>query len=97
MFNEVPLVNIDSKDVNIKIPTLTSDDIIKYQNYLKLWVEQNAQILEDWTEMINKMLAMCGTTDKAEAKKTKTTLETMQKTMLGTDSPLSTGDRQSLS
>jgi hypothetical protein len=71
MFNEVPLVNIDTKELTIKVPALTSEDIDKYASYLSLRVEQNQKILEDWTSMINETLAMCGTTDKSEAKKIK--------------------------
>ncbi|MCX6825442.1 MAG: VCBS repeat-containing protein [candidate division SR1 bacterium] len=69
MFNEVPLINIDSKDVNIKIPSLTIDDIKKYQSYLTLWIAKNGQIIDDWTNMFNQILAICGTIDKPEAQK----------------------------
>ena len=71
MFNAVPLINIDSKDLNIKIPSLTSDDIKKYQSLLTLWIAKNEKIVADWTDMLNQMLAICGTTSKAEAQKTK--------------------------
>lgn len=69
MFEEVPLVNIDTQAINIKIPMMTSDDIVAYINYLKLRVEKNEKILQDRTEMLNEMLALCGTTSKADAKK----------------------------
>lgn len=75
MFKEVPLVNIDTKDLNIKIPALTSEDIDKYVSYLTLWIEKNGKIVEDRTSMINETLALCGTTDKQEAKTTKARLE----------------------
>ncbi|MEI6672328.1 MAG: hypothetical protein WCL02_02980 [bacterium] len=76
MFKDVPLVNIDTKDLNVKIPALTSDDINKYESYLTLWIEKNGKILEDRTSMINETLALCGTTDKQEAKTNKARLET---------------------
>ena len=76
LFKEVPLINIDTKDLNIKIPALTSDDIIKYVSYLKIREAKNSQILEDWTSLINQTLALCGTTDKAEAQDMKAKLET---------------------
>lgn len=47
MFKEVPLINIDTQDITIKVPALTSDDIKKYQNYLMLWIAKNGQIAED--------------------------------------------------
>jgi len=77
---------------------LTSDDITKYQNYLKLWLEKNGQILEDWTSMFNQMLAICGTTDKEEAKKTKANLEKIQSSLLmNEDHTLTQADKNSLS
>jgi len=69
MFKEVPLVNIDTQDVSIKIPSLTSDDINKYTNYLTMRIEKNGKIIEDRTDMLNQMLALCGTTSKIEAQK----------------------------
>ncbi len=67
MFSEVPLVNIDTKDINIKIPALTSDDVNKYSNYLQLRWEKNTKILEEWTDMLNRALALCQTVNKTEA------------------------------
>ena len=84
MFKEVPLVNIDTKDLNIKIPSLTSEDINKYISYLTLWIEKNGKTLEDWTSVINEILAMCGTTDKKEAADTKKKLETEKAALNGT-------------
>lgn len=79
IFKEVPLINIDTKDLNVKIPALTSEDINKYVNYLSLWIEKNEKILEDWTNTINETLALCGTTDKTQAQKAITDLEEQQK------------------
>lgn len=59
IFNEVPLVNIDSQDINIKIPALTSDDIKKYQNYLGLWIEKNNQIVQDRGDFLLSIASMC--------------------------------------
>jgi hypothetical protein len=85
MFKEVPLVNIDTKDLNIKIPSLTSDDINKYTSYLTLWIEKNGKILEDRTSVINEILAMCGTTDKDEAADIKEKLEAEKIALNGTE------------
>jgi len=64
----VPLIKIDTKDLNIKVPALTSDDINKYVSYLTIRKEKNEQILKDWTMVFNEVLAVCGTTDKATAR-----------------------------
>ena len=81
MFNEVPLINIESKDLTIKVPALTSEDINKYVSYLTLRVEKNGTILEERTSMLNETLAMCGATDKAEAKATIKNLEAIYATL----------------
>lgn len=82
MFQEVPLVNIDTKDLNIKIPALTSEDINKYVSYLTLRVDKNGKILEDWTSVINETLALCWTTDKTEARATIANLKAEQKAII---------------
>jgi len=66
IFQEVPLVNIDSQDINIKIPALTSDDIKNYQSYLTLWIEKNAQVLEDRWELMSAITATCSTSELKE-------------------------------
>ncbi|MEI8091142.1 MAG: hypothetical protein WCG98_02600 [bacterium] len=95
MFKDVPLINLSSKDINVKIPALTSDEVDKYYSYLKSWIAQNAQILEDWTDVINKMLALCGTTDKTEAKTTKATLE-KEKIAIAGNTNLTQADKNKL-
>ena len=71
MFKDVPLININTKDINVKIPALTSDDINNYYSYGKSWLAKNGKILEDWTKEVNQLLAFCGTTNKADAQKMK--------------------------
>jgi hypothetical protein len=38
MFDAVPLVKLHTRDVNIKIPMIYSEDIINYTNYLNTWL-----------------------------------------------------------
>ena len=78
MFKEVPLINLSTKDINVKIPSLTSEDITTYASYLKTWLAKNEQIVQDWTTLLNQTLAICGTTSKAEAQKMKDTLTTQR-------------------
>jgi hypothetical protein len=52
IFNEVPLININTQVINIKIPALTSDDLNNYRNYLTMRVEQNKKIIADRGEML---------------------------------------------
>lgn len=81
MFKEVPLINLSTKDINVKIPSLTTEEITKYGSYLQAWMAKNAQIVEDRSKILNKMLALCGTTSKAEAQKMKDTLTEQKKTI----------------
>jgi len=68
MFKEVPLINMNTKDIDIKIPMIGSEDITKYVAYLKARYETNAKILERRISMVNNVLAFCGQTSKTEAK-----------------------------
>ena len=74
IFKEVPLVNIDTQDINIKIPALTTDDIKKYQNYLKLRSEKNGKIVEDRGDSIASMASMCSVQEIADQLKDSKTL-----------------------
>lgn len=95
IFKEVPLIQFESKDINMKIPMVTSDDINAYVNYLTLRMEKNQKILEDRTEMINQILAMCGTTSKSDAAAMKKKLETEKQTLEG-DMSLTADEKSSL-
>lgn len=59
MFSEVPLINIDTKDINVKIPALTTEDINKYSSYLKLRVEKAERSIKDWEEFFVSMSQLC--------------------------------------
>lgn len=63
IFQEVPLVNIDSKEINIKIPALTTDDIKKYQSYLTLRIDKNNKIFNDRKDIIKQFNALCSVQD----------------------------------
>lgn len=49
-----------------------------------MWIEENGKTLEDRTDMLNQMLAMCGTTDKADAQKMKDELVAQKATITDT-------------
>lgn len=63
VFEEVPLVNIETKDLNVKVPSLTSEEIQKYESYITLWIGQNQSILEDRKKVIESMTTLCNTTE----------------------------------
>ena len=35
MFQEVPLLRLESKDMIVKVPMITTENILQYTNYLK--------------------------------------------------------------
>lgn len=69
MFNEVPLINMNTKDINIKIPMIGSEDITKYIAYMQTRVEANIKILDRRLSLTNNVLAFCGRTSREEAPK----------------------------
>lgn len=60
MFKDVPLININTKDINVKVPALTSEDINKYYSYLNSWIIQNEKILEDRQSFLDELTRFCG-------------------------------------
>jgi hypothetical protein len=59
MFKEVPLINMNTKDIDIKIPMIASEDITKYIAYLKTRYETNVKILDRRISLVNNVLAFC--------------------------------------
>lgn len=53
------MIQIESRDINIQIPDLTSDEINAYGNYLKLRGEQNQKIREQRETMFKSMTTLC--------------------------------------
>jgi hypothetical protein len=59
IFDKVPLVNINTKDINIKIPLLTTDQLSSYTSYLNLRLQKNQKILKRREEVAYKKLEEC--------------------------------------
>lgn len=59
MFNDVNLINFNTKDVSITVPMIYSEDIIRYNSYLENYIEENEQILIDRTDMVKSALGVC--------------------------------------
>ena len=60
MFNNVPLININTRDVNINIPMIYSDDIRAYTTYLKSWLQENQDKLLEWEGLLQGVFGVCG-------------------------------------
>ena len=68
MFDAVPLVKLHTRDVNIKIPMIYSEDIINYSNYLNTWLGNQMKVLRRWLYSLSDVFALCGTITQQEAK-----------------------------
>jgi hypothetical protein len=52
MFEQTPLVRINTVDVPVNIPMIYAEDIAKYESYLKTRIERNKQIIKDWETLL---------------------------------------------
>jgi len=52
LFEQVPLVNIQTKDVALKIPAVTTDDLIRYGSYMEAWTRRNGAVLKDRQDVL---------------------------------------------
>ncbi|MDD3263232.1 MAG: VCBS repeat-containing protein [Candidatus Absconditabacteria bacterium] len=67
IFQSIPLVDLYTKDVVIKIPLPTSDDIVKYENYGRTWLDNQKKILKKWLEAVHELAYVCGKVTKEDA------------------------------
>lgn len=72
MFENIPIIKFDTKDINIKIPMIYSEDIIRYSNYLESRLVRNQQVMQQWLDVYNELAGTCATIepgDEAKARK----------------------------
>lgn len=69
MFANVPLINLNSKDINIKIPLLWSDEITKYKSYLQSRLDKNQETSDQRDRLANELDTTCQESDIKEAVK----------------------------
>ena len=96
MFDAVPLINIDTKDINLKIPLLTSDEIEKYGSYLQSRVGKNESILNERDILLEEVTKICSSTPIQEALKTYNE-DTIQAKRQGIKEEISTMQKQKIS
>lgn len=48
MFDAVPLVNINTQDVQLTVPMIYAEDLRAYTTYLKSYLARNSQTLMEW-------------------------------------------------
>lgn len=67
IFDEIPLIDLDTKDIVIKIPLPTTEDLLKYKSYSVTWLDNQRKILKQRIEAIYELSHFCGHMTKQEA------------------------------
>ncbi len=67
MFESVPLVDLSTRDIIFNIPLLTTDEIVKYESYLRSWLKNQQQTLKQWLEAFHEIASVCGGIDSNSA------------------------------
>jgi hypothetical protein len=63
LFNQSNIINIDTKNLTVKIPMIFQEDINAYEIYLRQRADTNASILEDWKVLIESITSLCANID----------------------------------
>ncbi|MCK9466717.1 MAG: FG-GAP-like repeat-containing protein [Candidatus Absconditabacterales bacterium] len=66
MFKDISLINIQTKNITVKVPMITSDDIVAYINMAKNWISQQEKILNKRFDLFKALIGRCGGEDEKE-------------------------------
>ncbi len=47
LFENVPLINISTKNINVQVPFIAQEDIVRYKAYLNNWLQRNEKTAQD--------------------------------------------------
>ena len=47
LFENVPLINVNTKNINVQVPFIAQEDLTKYKAYLNDWAARNEKVLQD--------------------------------------------------
>lgn len=56
LFDQTPMINVNSRDVIVQVPMIYAEDIARYESHLKTRVDRNTEIAKDWTALTQSML-----------------------------------------
>lgn len=59
MFEQTPLININTQDVVVNIPMIYSEDITRYEAQLKSRIERNKVTSQDWFSLMQGVFGIC--------------------------------------
>jgi hypothetical protein len=68
LFESVPLVDLYTKDIIVKIPLPTSEELGKYDSYLRTWSKNQLTVLKQWLEAFSELAGVCWEMDPTQAK-----------------------------
>lgn len=60
LFTQVPLINVNTQDINIQVPMIYAEDINRYTQYLKTRSQEQRDILLQWEGLLQSSLGICG-------------------------------------
>jgi 16S rRNA A1518/A1519 N6-dimethyltransferase RsmA/KsgA/DIM1 with predicted DNA glycosylase/AP lyase activity len=67
IFDSIPLVDLYTKDIILKTPLPTTEDIMKYESYLRSWLDNQRKILKQRLEAVYELATVCGKVTKQDA------------------------------
>lgn len=59
LFENTPLIQINSREVQVTVPMIYEEDISRYTSYLKTRWERNSTILKDWESLFQAVFGIC--------------------------------------
>lgn len=59
MFENVPLIKVNTRNINIQIPFVSQEDIVKYKAYLDDRIKRNERVVQDWAMIAQDAAGKC--------------------------------------
>lgn len=61
-FDEVQLIQIDTREILVKVPFIKAEDIVRQISYLQGWLDRNKANLDKWKDLLDN-IEECATSD----------------------------------
>ncbi len=59
MFEEVPLINLRTENITVKVPMISSEDITAYMHMSRNWIQIQEKILKEWFDLFKSLIGFC--------------------------------------
>ncbi|OQB42503.1 MAG: hypothetical protein BWY04_00203 [candidate division CPR1 bacterium ADurb.Bin160] len=60
MFKDIDLINIQTENITVKVPMITSDDIVAYISMATEWIKQQEKVLDKRFDLFKALVGRCG-------------------------------------